>query len=249
MNLVTRIRKKMVQAINQFSMIDEGDRLMVAVSGGKDSLVMLLLLEEIRRRSERNFSLVPVIVDQKQPGFDLSVYRQWLAAKGFDLKVIEEDTYSVVKEKTKAGKSYCGLCSRLRRGILYSYAKNHGFHKIALGHHMDDLNETLLMNILYSGKLAGMPPKLIADDGVNIVIRPMAFVEEHEIAHYASDLNLPIIPCNLCGSQSGLKRQRIKRLINELRSEDKDVAAKILASQQNIRPSQLLDVRLYPPLA
>lgn len=240
-----KIRKTMVQAIADYNMLAANDRILVAVSGGKDSTVMLLLLEEIRKRSPFPFTYEALLVDQKQPGFNVTAYKDWLASQGFSLTVLEEDTYSVVIEKTEKGKSYCGLCSRLRRGILYTYAHKHGFTKIALGHHRDDLNATILMNMFYSGTLASMPPKLVSNDQRNTVIRPMCYVNERDIQELATSLKIPLIPCNLCGSQDGLKRQRVKKLLRTLEQEDDLVGQKILAAQANIKPSQLLDKNLW----
>ena len=246
MDLNLKIRRQMVQAISDYEMIADGDRIMVAVSGGKDSTILLLMLAEIQRRAKLSFELQPVILDQKQPGFQVEAYRQYLKDQGLDLTVIEEDTYAIVKEKVDpAKKSYCGLCSRLRRGILYNYAHSHGYNKIALGHHRDDLNETILMNLFYGGRIASMPPKLRSDDGRNVVIRPLAYVPERQLVSYAEQLDFPIIPCNLCGSQDGLKRQRVKRLLRELEEERPDLGDNMLAAMKNIRPTQLLDGRLH----
>lgn len=235
----------MVEVMAQFDMLSEGDRVLVACSGGKDSSVMLQLFTEIREKAPFDFSLHPVIVDQKQPGFDVVAFQDWVRSLGHELHIIEEDTYSIVKEKTPAGKTYCSLCSRLRRGILYSYAKTHNLNKIALGHHRDDLNETILMNMFYSGKIASMPPLLKADDGWNTVIRPLSFVPERWIMAYAASLQIPIIPCKLCGSQDGMKRQRIKKLLQDLEAEQPDIGSSILTSLQNVRPSQLADRSLW----
>lgn len=235
----------MVTAINDFEMIDDGDKILLAVSGGKDSAIMTLMFDEIRKRSQRKFSFEAVILDQKQPGFEVSEFRDWLAKYGIPLRVLEEDTYSIVKAKIPAGKTFCGLCSRLRRGILYSFAADHGFSKIALGHHRDDLNETVLMNMFYSGTIASMPPKLRSDDGRNIVIRPLCYVPEEWLSHYAQELALPVIPCNLCGSQEGLRRARIKSLLSSLALETKDLQTNLLAAQGNIKVTQLLDRHLH----
>ena len=244
-SLGTRIRKLAVQAISDFEMIEAEDHILVAVSGGKDSSILLATLLDIQRRAPIPFTLVPVILDQKQPGFSLRQYQAWVESLGVKLRVIEEDTFSIVKDKTAPGKSYCGLCSRLRRGILYNYAHEHGFSKIALGHHRDDANETVLMNMFYSGSLASMPPKLLSDDGRNTVIRPLVYTPEANLRGYAMELSIPTIPCNLCGSQDGLRRQRIKKLLRELEREDQQVGAKILAAQGNIKPTQLMDQRFW----
>jgi tRNA 2-thiocytidine biosynthesis protein TtcA len=236
----------MVSAIVDFGMIEADDRILVAVSGGKDSSILLSQLLEIRRRAPMPFSVTPVIVDQKQPGFDVEAFRNWVSGLGVELIILEEDTYSIVKEKTPEGKAYCGLCSRLRRGILYTYAFENGFTKIALGHHRDDVNETILLNLFYTGKLATMPPKLTSDDGRNQVIRPLVYVPEDWLSGMAVQKNIPIIPCNLCGSQDGLRRQKVKQLLRQLEQENAhDVGASILAAVKNVRTSHLLDKRLF----
>lgn len=239
-----KIRKLMVSAINDYALIQENDRILVAVSGGKDSTILVLLLEEIRKRAAFSFEIKAVTLDQKQPGFAPETYISWLAKRGITLEIIEEDTYSIVKEKVDTAKTYCGLCSRLRRGILYNYAHAHGFNKIALGHHRDDLNETALLNLFYSGSLASMPPKLLSDDRRNIVIRPLAYVAEKLLCEYAESLDIPVIPCNLCGSQEKLKRKKIKSLLADLEQENPRIGASILAALGNIKPSQLLDRQL-----
>lgn len=243
--LRTKIRKGIVQALSDYQMIEEGDRLLVAVSGGKDSSVLLCLLEEIRQKSKMTFSLEAVLLDQKQPGFEVSAYRSWVEALGIPFTLLEEDTYSIVTEKIPAGQTYCSLCSRLRRGILYNYASEHGFSKIALGHHREDINETALLNMFYNARLAAMPPKLRADDGRNIVIRPLAYIPEKWLEECAQTLEIPIIPCNLCGSQEGLKREKMKKLLQSLEAENENIGANLLASLQNIKPSQLLDPQLW----
>lgn len=232
----------MTQAISDFGMIEEGDRILVAVSGGKDSAVMLWLLQQIQRLAKVSFDLTPVILDQKQPGFDVRDFARWISqSTGLKLEIIEEDTFSIVKEKTEPGKAYCRICSRLRRGILYSYAAERGYHKIALGHHRDDLNQTLLLNLFYAGSLGAMPAKLLSDDGRNTVIRPLAYVPEEWIEKFSADLSIPIIPCNLCGSQEGLKREKMKKLLRSLEQDlHPHVGASILNAQKNIRMSQLL---------
>lgn len=240
-----QIRKTMVRALADYQMIDEGDRVLAAVSGGKDSSVMVLQLEEIRKKSPISFELEAVLVDQKQPGFNAEAFSSWMKNRGIKLTIIEEDTYSIVVEKTEKGKSYCGLCSRLRRGILYTYASKHGFSKIALGHHRDDLNATILMNMFYSGAIASMPPKLRSEDSRNTLIRPMCYVAEKDIVSYAKELRFPIIPCNLCGSQDGLKRQYVKKILNDVEKQHGELGATLLAAQQNIKPSQLGDRRLW----
>jgi tRNA 2-thiocytidine biosynthesis protein TtcA len=240
-----KIRRKMVQAMSAYNMIEDGDRILVAVSGGKDSSIMAILFEEIRRRAKVSFDFACVLVDQKQPGFNMARYSEWMSQQGIKIDVIEEDTYSIVKAKTKVGKTFCGLCSRLRRGILYTYAKKHGFTKIALGHHLDDLNETVLMNLFYSGTMAGMPPKLRADDGYNVVIRPLCLVPEKDLSSLAGMLRIPLIPCNLCGSQTNMKRKMVKKLLAQLSTTNERLPYSLLAAQKNIQPSQLMDKKLF----
>ncbi len=242
--LAIKIRKQIVQALNDFNMIEDGDKLMVCVSGGKDSSVLLALLTEIQKRSERRFEIEAAILDQKQPGFDATNFKTWIESLGVKLHVIEKDTYSIVKEKSQ-GATYCSLCSRLRRGILYDYAHNLGFTKMALGHHRDDIVHTALLNMLYAGQTAAMPPKLRSDDGRNILLRPLAYVSERDIETLAADWAFPIIPCNLCGSQDGLKRQRVKKWVRDLEKEIPNVYSTIQNSLGNVKPSQMLDQALW----
>jgi tRNA 2-thiocytidine biosynthesis protein TtcA len=239
--LFDKIRKLMTAALADFQMIEPNDRVLVAVSGGKDSSTMLLGLREIQRKSPIPFSIQPAILDQKQPGFDVDAFRKWTKEQGFDLIVLEEDTYSVVKEKTEPGRSYCGLCSRLRRGIFYTYASRHGFTKIALGHHRDDLNETLLLNLFYGGKIATMSPFMTAQDGRNTIIRPMAYVPEKHIQAFATSMEIPIIPCRLCGNQDGLKRARIKSFLKEMEQEYDQLGTSMLSAMGHVAKDMLLD--------
>lgn len=243
--LAVQIRKQIVKALNDYNMIQDNDRLMVCVSGGKDSSVLLALLKDIQRRSVFNFELQAVILDQKQPGFQLQAFRRWVDGLEIPFTIIEKDTYSIVKEKVTDGRAYCSLCSRLRRGILYEHAFTHGFTKMVLGHHRDDLQETLLMNIFYTGKISSMPPKLLSDDQRNIIVRPLVYVAEKDIEALAQAWSIPIIPCNLCGSQEGLKRKRIKKLLSDLEVEIPDVRNSMLTALGNIHSSQMMDKNLW----
>lgn len=243
--LLEKIRKEMVGALARYTMIEEGDRVMVGISGGKDSALLLLLLEEVRKRAPMSFTLHPVMLDQKQPGFAPEKFLAWFAERDLPITVIGEDTYSIVTEKIEPGKTYCSLCSRLRRGVLYNHAHAHGYNKIALGHHRDDLNQTVLMNLFFVGRMSGMPPKLRSDDDRNTVIRPLCHVPEAWLIEAAKSLEIPVIPCNLCGSQENLQRKKMKILLKQLEQDIPNVSASLLTAQQNVRPSQLADISLW----
>ena len=243
--LQKRLRRHVGQAIADYNMIEEGDRIMVCLSGGADSYTMLDLLMSMQRTAPVNFELFAVNLDQKQPDFPEHILPDYLQHLGIQFQIIEEDTYSVVKRVIPENKTYCGLCSRLRRGILYRVAKEQGYTKIALGHHRDDIIETLFLNMFYGGKLKSMPPKLLSDDGENVVIRPLAYCAERDIKTFANIKNFPIIPCNLCGSQDNLQRQAIKKMLNNWNKNHPGRVETIFTSLQNIIPSHLLDTDAY----
>jgi len=239
------LRRDVGRAIADFEMIADGDLVMVCLSGGKDSYTLLDILSSLQRHAPINFELHAVNLDQKQPGFPEHVLPEYLENLGVTYKILEQDTYSIVTDKVPEGRTFCGLCSRLRRGILYNYAESIGASKIALGHHRDDIVETLFLNMFYGGKLKAMPPKLLSDDRRNIVIRPLAYCKEAEISRYAELAGFPIIPCNLCGSQDNLQRQAIKNMLQGWQREHPGRIETIFRAICNVSLSQLADSKLF----
>ena len=244
--LQKRLCRAAGKAIGDYNMIEDGDRIMVCLSGGKDSFAMLDVLMLLRERAPISFELVAVNMDQKQPGFPEEVLPGYLDTLGIEYHIVEKDTYSIVKEKIPEGRTTCGLCSRLRRGTLYGFAEQIGADKIALGHHRDDMVETLFLNMFFGSRLAAMPPKLLSDDGRNVVIRPLAYCTEQELARYAEVREFPIIPCNLCGSQENLQRQQVKQMLRDWEQKYPGRTAQIFGSLQRVAPSQLADPELFP---
>lgn len=243
--LVKRLQRQVGQAIGDFNMIEDGDRIMVCLSGGKDSFTMLDILLELQRRAPVNFELLAVNLDQKQPGFPEHILPEYLQQLGVPFHVIEQDTYSVVKRVIPEGKTTCGLCSRLRRGALYNFASENGITRIALGHHRDDIIETLFLNLFNGGRIKAMPPKLLSDDGQHVVIRPLAYCSEEDIARYAASRDFPIIPCNLCGSQPNLQRQAIKEMLAGWKKKHPGRIENIFRAISHVSPSQLADHELF----
>ncbi|HVQ32396.1 MAG TPA: tRNA 2-thiocytidine(32) synthetase TtcA [Lysobacter sp.] len=247
--LAKRLRHQVGRAIADFGMIEEGDKVMVCLSGGKDSYTMLDILLQLREKAPVRFELVAVNLDQKQPDFPAHVLPEYLESVGVPYRILEQDTYSVVKRVVPEGKTMCSLCSRLRRGALYSHAEAEGFTKIALGHHRDDLVATFFLNLFFHAKVAGMPPKLRSDDGKHVVIRPLAYVREADIAEYAASRGFPIIPCNLCGSQENLQRKQVQKMMAEWERESPGRVETIARALGDVRPSQLSDPKLFDFLA
>ena len=243
--LQARLRGQVGKAIADYNLIEDGDRVMVCLSGGKDSYTMLDLLLSLQRKAPVEFEILAVNLDQKQPGFPEHILPEYLTALNVPYRIVEQDTYSTVTSIIPEGKTMCGLCSRLRRGILYRVAKEEGATKIALGHHRDDIVETLFLNMFNGGTLKAMPPKLLSDDGENIIIRPLAYCSEREIIRYANARQFPIIPCNLCGSQENLQRVKIKQMLQTWERETPGKVESIFRSIQNVAPSQLADPKLF----
>ena len=247
--LAKRLRRQVGQAIADFGMIEAGDKVMVCLSGGKDSYTLLDILLQLQKKAPVPFELVAVNLDQKQPGFPEHVLPEYLQEVGVPYHVIEQDTYSVVSRVIPEGKTMCSLCSRMRRGSLYSYAEENGFTKIALGHHRDDMVATFFMNLFHHAKLSGMPPKLRSDDGKHLVIRPLAYVRESDIIEYATARQFPIIPCNLCGSQENLQRKQVGLMMQQWEKDHPGRIEKISRALGDIRPSQLADPNLFDFMA
>ena len=244
-----RLRRQVGQAIADFGMIEEGDKVMVCLSGGKDSYTLLDILLQLQKKAPVAFELVAVNLDQKQPNFPEHVLPEHLASVGVPFKILEQDTYSVVTRVVPEGKTMCSLCSRLRRGALYAYAEEQGFTKIALGHHRDDIVATFFLNLFFHAKLAAMPPKLRSDDGKHVVIRPLAYVREADIAEYAQASQFPIIPCDLCGSQENLQRKQVQRMMAQWERETPGRIEQIARALSDVRPSHLADPKLFDFMA
>lgn len=243
--LEKRLRRNVGQAIAEYNMIEDGDKIMVCLSGGKDSYSLLSILMKLKESAPINFELIAVNLDQKQPGFPEHILPQYLDSLGIEYHVIEEDTYAIVKDKIPEGKTTCSLCSRLRRAVLYKTAKNLGATKVALGHHRDDMIETLMLNMFYGGKMKAMPAKLVSDNGEHVVIRPLAFCKESELIQYSELKQFPIIPCNLCGSQPNLQRQNIKRMLQQWHEQSPGRIESMFTAMRNVVPSHLCDNNLF----
>ena len=243
--LAKKLHRAVHEANNEYHIIEEGDRIMVCLSGGKDSYTMLDLLLHVQNHAPINFEIVAVNLDQKQPGYPAHILPEYLSKLGVEYKIITKDTYSIVMDKTPEGATMCTLCSRLRRGILYSAAGDLGCNKLALGHHREDMIETMFLNMFFGGRLEAMPPKYRTDDGKFVVIRPLAYCKEKDIEKYAELQNYPIIPCNLCGSQEGMQRQVIKKMLIDWDKEYPGRTEKIFKSMRNISPSHMLDKGIF----
>jgi len=243
--LLKRLKHNVGEAILRYNMIEDGDRVMVCLSGGKDSYTMLELLMTLQKKAPVSFELIAVNLDQKQPGFPEYILPDYLNDLGIEYHIVEQDTYSIVKEKIPEGKTTCGLCSRLRRGILYSFAEKIGASKIALGHHQDDIVETFFLNMFFNGQLKTMPPKLLSDNKKHVVIRPLSLCKESDIAAYAAIKDYPVIPCNLCGSQENMQRKIVKNMIQQWEQEYPGRSDIIMRSLQNVVPSHLVDNNLF----
>jgi tRNA 2-thiocytidine biosynthesis protein TtcA len=242
------LARELGRCVADFGLIEEGDTIMVCMSGGKDSYTLLHLLERARKKAPISFRLLAVHLDQGHPGYDGTPLEAYLREHGYDYRILREDTYSIVTEHVPEGKTYCSLCSRLRRGVLYNAAQSLGCNKIALGHHRDDALETLLLNLMFTGSLKSMPPKLVSDDGRNVVIRPLLYSAEAKIASLARELAFPILPCDLCGSQENLMRKQVKTLLGELEQRAPRVRESMLAALTNVRATHLLDTGLWQKL-
>ena len=247
-HLERRLARDLARAVGDFDLLHDGDKIMVAISGGKDSYTMLHLLRRFQKSTPIDIELLAVNIDQGHPGYPVDRLRGWLEQEQIPHRIVFEDTYSVVKEKIPEGKTYCSLCSRLRRGILYSLAQELGCTKIALGHHRDDALATLMLNLVFSGQLKAMPPKLLSDDGKNVVIRPLIFAAEPQIARFSELQGFPILPCDLCGSQENLQRKQMQRLLDTMETTNPGTKTSMLAALRNVRPTHLLDGKLWKRL-
>ncbi len=247
-HLERRLARDLGRAVADFKLLEDGDRVMVAISGGKDSYTMLHLLRRFAKSAPIRVELIAVNLDQGHPGYPVETLRNYLVGEGVEHRIVHEDTYSIVKEKIPEGKTYCSLCSRLRRGILYTLAQEMGCTKIALGHHRDDALATLMLNLVFAGQLKAMPPKLLSDDGKNIVIRPLIFAAETQIARFSELQGFPILPCDLCGSQENLQRKQMQRLLDSMDAQNPGTKASMLAALRNVRPTHLLDAGLWKRL-
>ena len=243
--LKKRLESDVGKAIADYNMIEQGDTVLVCISGGKDSYAMLSILMALQQRAPVDFKLIAMNLDQKQPGFPADVLPRYLAGLGVEYRIVEQDTYSIVKEKIPEGKTTCSLCSRLRRGVIYRTAKELGANKIALGHHRDDIVHTAFLNMLFGGKLKAMPPKLVTDDGAHVVIRPLAYCSEADIAKFARGMEFPIIPCNLCGSQDNLQRQKVREMMQDWDRRYPGRTESVFTAMQNVVPSHLADSDLF----